>query len=176
MIVVALLSVVLTPLILGMALPKSEAGVQVDPMQIVQTLVTVQLIPIGIGMLIRQRRPGLTEKLIRFVPRLGQIGLVIGVGILLASQSEHILSIRLLTYVVLVVLVVGCLLVGDWMLIGKPDDKRRALAVSTAIRNIPLAFLIASASFPDSAVGPVTLVFSVLTMILSVLYGKLRKA
>lgn len=176
MVVVAILSVVLTPLILGLALPKSEAGVQVDPMQIVQTLVTVQLIPISIGMAIRQWSPDWAGKLLKFVPRIGQIGLLVGVGLLLASQSEHILSISPLTYLVLVLLVVGCLFVGDWMLAGEPENKRRALAVSTAIRNIPLAFLIASASFPDSAVGPVTLVFSVLTMLLSVLYGKLRRS
>lgn len=176
MVVVAILSVVLTPLILGLALPKSEAGVQVDPMQIVQTLVTVQLIPISIGMAIRQWSPDWAGKLLKFVPRIGQIGLLAGVGLLLASQSDHILSISPVTYLVLVLLVVGCLVIGDWMLAGEPENKRRALAVSTAIRNIPLAFLIASASFPDSAVGPVTLVFSVLTMLLSVLYGKLRRS
>ncbi len=176
MVVIAMLSVVLTPMILGLALPKSNAGVQVDPMQIVQTLVTVQLIPIGIGMAIRQLGPDWAEKLLKFVPRIGQIGLVVGVGLLLVSQSEHILSISLVTYVVLVFLVIGCLFIGDWMLAGEPEDKRRALAVSTAIRNIPLAFLIASSSFPDSAVGPVTLVFSVFTMVLSVLYGKLRRS
>jgi BASS family bile acid:Na+ symporter len=176
MVVVAILSVVLTPLILGLALPKSEAGVQVDPMQIVQTLVTVQLIPISIGMAIRQRSPDWADKLLKFVPRIGQIGLLTGVGLLLASQSEHILSISPVTYLVLALLVVGCLFIGDWMLAGETADKRRALAVSTAIRNIPLAFLIASASFPDSAVGPVTLIFSVLTMVLSVVYGKLRSS
>ncbi len=176
MVVVAVLSVVFTPLILGLALPKSEAGIQVDPMQIVQTLVTVQLIPIGIGMAICQLRPNWAEKLLKFVPRIGQIGLVVGVGLLLASQFEHILSISLMSYLVLVLLVGGCLFIGDWMLAGEPEDKRRALAVSTAIRNIPLAFLIANSSFPDSAVGPVTLVFSVFTMVLSVLYGKLRKS
>ena len=176
MVVVAILSVVLTPLILGLALPKSEAGVQVDPMQIVQTLITVQLIPIGIGMTICQLSPGWAEKLLKFVPRIGQIGLLAGVGLLMASQSEHILSISLLTYLVIALLVVGCLFIGDWMLVGKSESKRRALAVSTALRNIPLAFLIASTSFPDSAVGPVTLVFSVLMMLLSVLYGKLRRS
>ena len=176
MVVVAILSVVLTPLILGLALPKSEAGVQVDPMQIVQTLMTVQLIPIGIGMTICQLSPGWAEKLLKFVPRIGQIGLLAGVGLLMASQFEHILSISLLTYLVIALWVVGCLFIGDWMLVGKSESKRRALAVSTALRNIPLAFLIASTSFPDSAVGPVTLVFSVLMMLLSVLYGKLRRS
>ena len=175
MVVVAILSVILTPLILGLALPKSEEGITLDPMQIVQTLVTVQLIPISIGMAIRQYTPDWAELLLNFVPKIGKIGLIVGVGLLLVSQSEHIMSISLVTYLVLALLVMGCLFIGDMMLISEPEDKRRALAVSTAIRNIPLAFLIAGSSFPDSVVGPVTLVFSVLTMVLSILYGKLRK-
>ena len=175
MVVVAILSVILTPLILGLALPKSEEGITLDPMQIVQTLVTVQLIPISIGMAIRQYTPDWAELLLNFVPKIGKIGLIVGVGQLLVSQSEHIMSISLVTYLVLALLVMGCLFIGDMMLSSEPEDKRRALAVSTAIRNIPLAFLIAGSSFPDSVVGPVTLVFSVLTMVLSILYGKLRK-
>lgn len=175
MVVVAILSVILTPLILGLALPKSEEGITLDPMQIVQILVTVQLIPISIGMAIRQYTPNWAELLLNFVPKIGKIGLIVGVGLLLVSQSEHIMSITPVTYLVLALLVMGCLFIGDMMLISEPEDKRRALAVSTAIRNIPLAFLIAGSSFPDSAVGPVTLVFSVFTMVLSILYGKLRK-
>ncbi len=174
MVVVALLSVVLTPLILGLALPESEKGIALDPMQIVQTLVIVQLIPISIGLAIRQRRPDWAERLLKIVPRIGQIGLVIGICLLLVSQSDQILSISLMTYPLLVLLAAFCLFTGDWMLTGETADKRRALAVSTAIRNIPLALLIASSSFPDSVAMPITLVFSVLTMVLSVLYGKLR--
>ena len=73
----------------------------------------------------------------------------------------------------MIVLVVTSLLVGHWMLLGEAPDKRRSLAVSTAIRNVPLAFLIAGESFPDSVVAPVVLVFSAFTMLLSVVYGKL---
>jgi predicted Na+-dependent transporter len=62
------------------------------------------------------------------------------------------------------------------MMAGESGDKQRALAVSTAIRNIPLALLIATASFPDSTVGPVTLIFSIFTILFSVLYGKLKTA
>jgi hypothetical protein len=47
------------------------------------------------------------------------------------------------------------------------------LAISTAIRNIPLAFLIANESFSGTPVAPVALVFAVFTMVLSVVYGKL---
>jgi BASS family bile acid:Na+ symporter len=174
MVVVAILSVILTPLILALTLPQNEAGIELDKLQIVKTLVIVQLVPICIGMLIRQRIPVIAESLLRIVPRIGQVGLFVGVSLLLASQLEHILSISFMTYVVLTLLVLGCLLIGDRMLAGEPQDKQVTLAVSTAIRNIPVALLIATSSFPDSVVGPVTLVFSVFTMAFAVLYGKLK--
>jgi hypothetical protein len=60
------------------------------------------------------------------------------------------------------------------MLIGETDDNRRSLAVSTAIRNVPLAFLIAGENFPDTVVAPVVLLFGVFSMVFSVAYGKLK--
>jgi BASS family bile acid:Na+ symporter len=173
MTIAALLSVPLTPLILSLTLPHSEQGLAFDPIQIIQTLLFVQLIPIGVAMAIRERKPKWADKLLTFVPKIGQIGLLVGVGLLLASQAKQILSIGLLAFLVLPLLVVASLLIGDWMMIGETVSRRRSLAISTAIRNIPLAFLIANASFSDTAAGPVTLIFSVLTMVLSVGYGKL---
>jgi BASS family bile acid:Na+ symporter len=173
MTIVALLSVPLTPLILSLALPKSEGGIVLDPLQIIQTLLTVQLIPIGIGMAVRHARMAWAERLLKFVLRIGQIGLLVGVGLLLAAQAKQIISIDVLAYLILPLLVVASLFIGDWMMIGETASLRRSLAVSTAIRNVPLAFLIANASFPGTPVAPVTLVFSVFTMVLSIVYGKL---
>jgi len=64
------------------------------------------------------------------------------------------------------------LIVGDLMLVRNAGEMRRSLAVSTAIRNVPLAFLIAGQNFPDTIVAPVVLIFSVYTMLLSIGYGK----
>ncbi len=172
MTIVALLSVALTPLILSLSLPKSEGGLVIDPFQIIETLLTVQLIPISIGMAIRTARSTWAEKLLKIVPKIGQIGLLVGVGLLLAVQVKQILSIGLLAYLILILLVIASLFVGDWMLIGETAGLRRSLAISTAIRNIPLAFLIANASFPGTAAASVALVFSVFTMVLSIVYGK----
>ena len=52
MLVVAILSVVLTPLILALTLPQNPEGIELDKLQIIKTLVMVQLVPIGVGMLI----------------------------------------------------------------------------------------------------------------------------
>ena len=173
MTIVALLSVPLTPLILDFALPKSTEGVVLDSMQIIKTLLIAQLIPISVGMTIRQVSPKWAERLLKFVPKIGQIGLIIGVGLLLAKDTRQILSIGILPHLVMALMVIGSLFIGDWMLIGETDDNRRSLAVSTAIRNVPLAFLIAGENFPDTVVAPVTLLFGVFTMVLSIGYGKM---
>jgi predicted Na+-dependent transporter len=173
MVIVAVLSIVFTPLILSLSIPKSLGGVTLDPIQIVKTLLMVQLIPIAVGMIIRKVSPLWAGRLVKVVPKIGQIGLLIGVGLLLAKQASQIISIDILAYLIMIILSILALFVGDRMLIREAGDKRRALAISTAIRNIPLAFLIATQSFPDSIVGPVTLVFSVFTMLLSIVYGKI---
>lgn len=173
MTIVAVLSVALTPLILTLALPQSEEGINIDPWQIIETLLTVQLIPICIGMAILHYNPTWAKKLLTFMPKLGQIGLITGVGFILAMQAKQILSLGVLAYVVLMILVIAMLFVGDWMLFGASASMRRSLAVSTAIRNIPLAFLIANANFPGTLVAPVALIFSVFTMVFAVVYGKM---
>lgn len=173
MTIVASLSIVLTPLILSLSIPESVGGVTLNPIHIVKTLLMVQLIPISVGIAIRQASRKWADRLVKIVPRIGQIGLLVGVGLLLAKQASQIISIGLLGYLMMVLLTVVSLFVGDLMLIGESAEKRRALAVSTAIRNVPLAFLIATENFPDTVVAPVVLVFSVFTMVLSVVYGKL---
>lgn len=170
----AVLCIGLTPLILSLSLPRSLGGVALNPLQIVKTLLMVQLIPVCTGMVVCRMSSTWAQRLLMWVPTIGQIGLVTGVGLLIAQQGSQMLSIGLPACVIMVFLVILSLCVGDWMLIGESRSTRRALAISTAIRNVPLAFLIAAENFPDSVIGPVTLVFSVFTMILSFVYGRLR--
>jgi len=172
MVIIAALSVFLTPLILTLSFPESIGGVLLEPMEIVKTLVIVQLVPISIGMLISQHRSGWAKMMLKFVPRIGQIGLFLGVGLILAKEVSQIIALGILPHLVLILFVIVMLIVGDLMLVRKAGELRRSLAVSTAIRNIPLAFLIAGQNFPDTIVAPVVLIFSVYTMLLSIVYGK----
>jgi len=174
MAIVALLSVPFTPLILSLALPRSEGGITLNPFQIIKILLSVQLIPICTGMLICRASPAWAARLDRFVPKAGQIGLVVSILLVLAAQSRQILSIGIPSHLFILVLVVGSLYAGDVMLIGDSAGRRRSLAISTAIRNIPLAFLIANTNFPGTAVAPVTLVFAVFSMVVAVVYGRLQ--
>ena len=138
----------------------------------VPPLVMVQLIPISVGKLISQYRRQLAKILLKFVPRVGQIGLFIGVGLILAKQVTQIIALGIIPHLVLILLVIISLIIGDMMIIRHAPEMRRSLAVSTAIRNVPLAFLIAGENFPGTIVAPVVLIFSVYTMLLSIAYGK----
>ena len=174
MVVAAVLSVALTPLIIALSFPSSaEGGVAVDPMQIVQTLFTVQLLPMGVGMMLQHYSPTWNKRLLSFVPMLGQVGLLVGIVLLLASQAREIMAIGMLGFLINIALVILCLAIGDLALTNESGERRRALAVSTAVRNIPLAFVIANASFPGTLVAPVTLVFATFSMLLSVVYAKI---
>jgi BASS family bile acid:Na+ symporter len=173
MTIVGLLSIPLTPALLILAFPESLGDVAVDPLQIMQTLLFVQLIPIAAGMALLQARPDLAERIVGYVSKLGQIGLIIGVGMILFMQAQQISAIQPLAYLVMIVAVVVSLIVGDRMMLGEPAERRSALAISTAIRNIPLAFLIANQSFAGTSAAPTTLIFAVMAMILSIVYGKL---
>ncbi len=172
MIFAALLSIPMIPLILALAAPTSEAGLEIDVWQIVQTLVTVQLIPIAVGMTVCQTSPTWKARLLKVVPKIGQIGLLVAVAFIVAAELKQIVSVGLVGHLINLGLVLVMLTVGHFMLVGETPDKRRALAVSTAVRNIPIAFLIANQNFPGTAVAGVALVFAVLSMIVSVVYGK----
>lgn len=172
MVIIAVLSVFLTPLILTISFPESIGSVLLNPMEIVKTLVMVQLIPITIGILCSQYRSGWTKIMLKFVPRIGQIGLFIGVGFILTKQVSQIITLGIIPHLVFILLVIVMIIVGDLMLVRNARKMRRSLAVSTAIRNVPLAFLIAGQNFPDTIVAPVVLIFSVYTMLLSIVYGK----
>jgi BASS family bile acid:Na+ symporter len=171
--IVSVLSVPLTPLILSLTLPSAGGELVLDPLQIVKTILFVQLIPVTVGMVVRQISPTLTDKLIKIIPRIGQIGLIVGVGLLMASQAKQILTINFPSHLVFLGLVIVSLFIGYLMMLGDTASRQRSLAVSTAIRNIPLAFLIANASYQGTPVAPVTLVFSIYTMVFSIVYGKL---
>jgi len=64
MTIVASLSIVLTPLILSLSIPESVGGVTLNPIQIVKTLLMVQLIPISVGIAIRQASRKWADRLV----------------------------------------------------------------------------------------------------------------
>jgi BASS family bile acid:Na+ symporter len=172
MTIVALLCVPLTPLILELCLPKSEAGLEIDGLRIIQTLLTVQLLPIGLGMAINHFSRKWTEKLLVVVPKVGQIGLVISIVLIIALQGKLIIELGVLPNVAVVLAIIVALLIGDLMMLGETASRRRSLALATAIRNVALGLLIVNNNYPGTPAVAVVLVFGILSMFVAVVYGK----
>ncbi len=90
MTIVALLCVPLTPAILILCLPKSEAGLEISTIEIIGILLTTQLIPIGLGMASNHFSRQWADKLLLVVPKIGQVRLVGGsVSTRKEKQNEH---------------------------------------------------------------------------------------
>ena len=173
MTIVALLCVPLTPLILALCLPKSEAGLELDILQIIQTLLTAQLIPIGLGMAVNHFSGKWTEKLLLVVPKIGQVGLIISVVLLVAAQAKLIIGLGVLPNLAVVLSIIVCAVIGDLMMMGESAGRRRSLGISTAIRNVALGLLIVNSNYPGTPAVAIVLVFGVLSMVVALGYGKL---
>jgi BASS family bile acid:Na+ symporter len=173
MLIVSFLGLPLTPLILTLSLPPSEAGLQIDTLKILQTLLTAQLIPLSLGMTIQSVRPKWAEKLLQFVPKLGRIGVVLTLTLITATQAQQIVGLGILPHLAALLCILVCLLIGDVMMRGEAAEIRRSLAISTAIRNVALSLLIVGTNFPDTQAVTIVFVFGLLSLIVSFTYGKL---
>jgi BASS family bile acid:Na+ symporter len=173
MLIVSFLGLPLTPLILALSLPPSEAGLQIDTLKILQTLLTAQLIPLSVGMTIQSLRPVWAEKLLRFVPKLGRIGVLLTLTLITATQAQQIVGLGVLPHLTALISILVCLLIGDLMMRGEAAEIRRSLAISTAIRNVALSLLIVGTNFPDTQAVTIVFVFGLLSLIVSFTYGKL---
>jgi BASS family bile acid:Na+ symporter len=173
MLIVAFLGLPLTPLILAFSLPPNEAGLEINTLKILQTLLTAQLIPLSVGMAIQHVRPRWAEKLLQFVPKLGRVGVIVSLTLITATQARQIVGLGLLPHLTALLSVLVCLLIGDGIMRGEAPETRRSLAISTAIRNVALALLIVGTNFPGSSAITIVFVFGLFSLIVGFTYGKL---
>ena len=176
MTIVALLCVPLTPLLLALCLPATEKGLDLNILKIIGTILKVQLIPICLGMAINHVSRTWTAKLLKFVPKVSQVGLVISIILIVSVNGKQIVNLGLLPNLAVLLSIIVTLFIGDWMMIGETTGRRRSLAISTAIRNVALGLLIVNNNFPGTLAVALVLVYAILSMVVAFAYGKLTAA
>ena len=139
MLIVAFLCVPLTPLILALCLPPSEAGLEIDPWKIIQTLLTAQLIPLSVGMTIQHVRPRWAEKLLQFVPTLALIGIVLSLTLIAATQARQIVDLGVLPHLTALLSILVCLLIGNVMMRGEAASTRAIASYPVISSSTPRA-------------------------------------
>ena len=146
-------------------------------MKLVGTLLLAQLLPLAIGLGVRQWRPLWAERLKKPANLLTTILNLVLLGLILVVQYETLIGIPLRAFAGMSLLVLAALAIG-WLL-GEPGGvKRKTLAITTAVRNAGVCLVIVSSSFagtPAVTAATVYALFQTISLALIALsWGRLR--
>ena len=133
------------------------------------------LLPLGVGIGIREFAPRFTERFGPLVLRLGNLLLVIGLlPVLIASGHSMWSLIGNGTILSIMTVVAVAMLAGHR--IGGPDEHdRTALAMVSAMRHPGVALAIGATNFPDNKLVPAAIIlFALVAAITTTIYGKVR--
>ncbi|MCI0456041.1 MAG: bile acid:sodium symporter [Gemmataceae bacterium] len=158
MVVLAASSALAAPLLLHFLLPLlvGAEGLTVDPAKLVGTLLLTQLAPLSVGIAVRQWRPALAERMRKPANVLSLILILLAMVLILVTQFDSLLQIQLRGLIGMLALLIASLAAG-WLLSDSGKGNREATALTTSLRNVGVALVIASGSFADKPGGSATL-------------------
>jgi bile acid:Na+ symporter, BASS family len=167
MVVLAASSAILAPILLSFLLPLMARGanLKIDTFKIVTTLLMTQILPLGIGMLVHSRLQKHAAKLRQRANLLSAVLSHVVFALIISLQYKTLAEIRWVGFVGLILLILLCLTAG-WIVGGQVIGIRRAVSLTTAARNVGVALVIATASFPDSAAVTAVIVVAIFQTVL----------
>jgi BASS family bile acid:Na+ symporter len=151
MVLLAGSSALLAPLLLGLLVPLIAANStgEIDVTKIVGTLLGAQLLPLIAGLIIRDRWPNLASFLQSPGRTLSLSLNVLTLGIILSSQWRTLSHIRIKGYLGMLCVLVMSMAAG-WIMTTRGENPK-AMVLTTSVRNVGVALVIATASFPGTA-------------------------
>jgi len=170
MVILAATSAIAAPLLLQVLLPwmSENESLRVDAIQIVTTLLVTQLLPLCVGLGVRHLRPGLAEKLLKPANLLSAVLGLLTIGVVLYAHFGLLMAIRLRGYVGMIALLIASWAVG-WLLGGPSRETRKALTLTTSLRNVGVGLVIANGNFAGTAAVTATLAYGILEILGSLL-------
>jgi len=168
MVILAGLSSVLSPILLSVLLelflPASE--LLIDYGAIVRTLLIVQMLPLAIGLSLHHWLPAFADRIARPLTPLANF-LLLGVIVLLLTQEhETLLAIRLRAWLGMLLLLAVSLGVG-WLCGGPDRATRKALALTTSVRNVAVALVIVSSNFARTPAVTAVIAYGLVSILIS---------
>lgn len=150
MLVLAVSSAILAPLLSSILLPLIARGanLKIDTFKIVTTLLMTQILPLGIGILVHSKLSRHAERLRKRANLLGAVLSLVVFTLIITLQYKTLAEIRWPGFVGINLLVLLYLAAG-WIL--GVERSEFAGRLTTGARNVGVALVIATASFPDSA-------------------------
>jgi BASS family bile acid:Na+ symporter len=181
MVILAGLSALLAPPLLSVLLRwlSPESDLHVDPVEIGEILLVTQMLPLAVGLGLHEWAPRFAERLLKPVGLVANGSLLIVVILILVTQFETLEAIRLRDWTGMLLLLLATLIIG-WLCGGPAADTRRALTVTTGLRNAAVGLVIVSANFAGTAAVTAVVAYSIVsifgTLVYAVVIGRTRSA
>jgi bile acid:Na+ symporter, BASS family len=163
------LSIVTIPLTALLVLPP-DMEAKVPFVQLIVSLVGLQLVPLLIGLLVSDRAPALTAKLQRPLVLVFAVAVVALLIIISPELYKDVIAVYGSHGMLAALAIVLLSLVAGWVLGGPEPENRRTLSIATALRNIGTCAVIATASFPNTLVTPAVLSYFFIQFIVTVVF------
>lgn len=148
MVILAGLSAVLSPVLLGALLTRvvPDSNLRIDYLAIGRSLLVSQMLPLAAGLVVHSRAPRLAERIAKPVTLLANLLLLGAVALVLVSEFETLALIRLRGWAGMLLLLSASLVIG-WLCGGPGRETRKSLALTTGVRNAAVALVIVSGNF-----------------------------
>jgi len=166
----------LTIVFLPLALPLLLPGVEIDPLEVAQTLILFILLPLAIGLLIKARYEDIAATLSPHMAQTASYSMMFAVVLMLVLNFDNLLrAFGTGTYVVVILFVALSFFIG-YILGGPGREAKQVLGLGTAQRDISTALLVASRNFDDPGVMVMILVGALVMLVgLTVVAGEIGK-
>ena len=176
LVTVSLLAVVTVPFSLDAlraVFASAEEG-WVTPFQVAKVVVLGLVLPLGLGMLVRQILPGLASRIAKPLSIAANLVIVAIVLLITIKAFPALLGLGGTAFLVMALLTLITLVCGH--LLGGPNpEDRTALATASSLRHPGLALLIAKVDFPGEPVAAVVLACILVAIVASLPYTAWQK-
>jgi BASS family bile acid:Na+ symporter len=127
-----------------------DNSLKINAARMAGTLLGVQLLPLCLGLWLRQTQPGLANRLQRPASMLSTSLNLLLLAIILYVQYHILLHIRWVGYFGMLCLLVATLTSG-WLMSWRASEIRKGMMITTSVRNVGVGLVIATTSFPGTA-------------------------
>jgi BASS family bile acid:Na+ symporter len=160
MVILAGSSAILAPVLLHYALllVSGNESPKVDAPGIVGTLLVTQLLPLCVGVAVRQWRPLLADRLRKPGNLMSKVLNLLVVGFILVAQFHLLTELPPRSFVGMLALLTATWAAG-WLLGGPEPGIRKTMTLTTSLRNVGVGLVIATGAFPGKPAITAALVY-----------------
>jgi len=166
MVILAGSSSVVSPVLLRLLLPWVSGG-NAPPMDLngmVAALLGTQLLPLLFGLLVRHRWPQLAKRLLSPLELVSKVLSLTAVGLILGSQFQMLMEIRVRGFVGMLILLAASLVLG-WLAGGSRREDSKTTALTTALRNVGVGLVIVTGNFAGTPAVLAALAYGILEVL-----------